>query len=82
MDTDSHDLFKVKQPAIFLNKMIAERDRASRTKLENDGPKQNFYKEWEQQQSFHHPHNVSVIHKFDKSVIYYLRGPYVWTGLT
>ena len=37
MDTDSHVLFKVKQPAIFLSKMIDERDRASRTKLENNG---------------------------------------------
>ena len=24
MDTDSHDLFKVKQPVIFLSKMIAD----------------------------------------------------------
>ena len=40
MDTDTHDLFKVKQPAIFLSKMIDERDRASKTKLENNGLKQ------------------------------------------
>ena len=38
MDTASNDLFKVKQLAIFLSKIIAERDRASRTKIENNGP--------------------------------------------
>ena len=34
IDTDCHDLFKVKQPTIFLSKMIAERERAPRIKLE------------------------------------------------
>ena len=43
IDTHNHDLFKVKQPAIFLNKMIAEREKASKTKIENNGPKQNVY---------------------------------------
>ena len=61
MDTDSHDLFKVKQPVIFLSKMIAERERASIIKLENNGPKQNSYIQWEKQQSFHHPQGISVI---------------------
>ena len=64
MDTDSHDLSKVKQSAIFLSKMIADRDWASRTKLENNGQKQNFYHQWEQQQSFHHPHSISVVHRY------------------
>ena len=64
MNTDSHDLFKVKQPAIFLSKMIAERNRAPRTNLENNGPKQNFNNKQEQQQSFHYPHSISVIHRY------------------
>ena len=34
MDTDRHALFKVKQPAIFLSKMIAERERVSITQSE------------------------------------------------
>ena len=44
--------------------MIAEHNRASRTKLENNGPKQNFYNHWEQQQSPYYPHGISVIHKY------------------
>ena len=60
MGTDSYNLFKVKQPAIFLSKFIAQRDRASRIKLEKNGPKQNFYNHWEQQQSFHHPHTPTT----------------------
>ena len=48
MDTQSDDLFKVNQPAIFLSKMIAERERASIIKLENNGPKQAFDNQWEQ----------------------------------
>ena len=31
-DTDSHNTIKVKQPAIFLSKIIAEPERASKTK--------------------------------------------------
>ena len=44
--------------------MIAERDRASRTKLENNGPEQNFYNHWKHQQSFHHPQSISVIYRY------------------
>ena len=46
LNTDSHNLYKVKQPAIFFSTMIAERERASRTKLENNGPKQNSHNQW------------------------------------
>ena len=35
---------KVKQPAPFQSKMIAELERASRTKLENSGPTKNLNK--------------------------------------
>ena len=61
IDTDSYDLFKVQQPATILPYCWT---RASRTKLENNGSKQNFYNHWEQQQSFHHQHSISVIHSY------------------
>ena len=60
-DQDSHDLFKVQQPATILPYCWT---RALRTKLEKNGPKQNFYNLWEQQQSFHHQHSILLIHSY------------------
>ena len=64
MDTDSHDLLQVKQPAIFLSKMIAEQERAPRTKLKNNGQKHISYNQLEQQQNFPHPHSILVIQRY------------------
>ena len=66
---------QVTQAALLFIKTTAELERASRTKLENKAPTktvsmirkyhnqkpQNSHNQWEQQQSFHHPHSVSVI---------------------
>ena len=42
--------------------MIAELERAPRTKLENSGPAQKSHNQWEQQQCY--PHSFSVIFRF------------------
>ena len=47
-NTDSHNTIQVKQPALFMSKMIAELERVSRTKLENSDPTQNSHNQWEQ----------------------------------
>ena len=66
-NTDSHKSIKVKLPALFLSMMIAELERASRTKLENNGQTQNSHNQWKQQQSYH---IYTVFHLFLDFVSY------------
>ena len=61
-NTDGHISIKVKQSARFLSKMIAELERAPTTKLEKKMAQHKTpHNQWGQQQSFLHPHSISVI---------------------
>ena len=60
-NTDIYNIIKVKQPALFLVKMIAELDTNWKTKAQYKTPTANRNKN---EQSFQHPHIVVEILRY------------------
>ena len=60
-NTDIYNIIKVKQPALFLVKMIAELETSKKTKAQYKTPTTNRNNN---KQSFQHPHIISEILRY------------------